>query len=152
MGRNASLPECSPLGVEQNRNRNFEQKPKLVPVQLGCNKYRHTGYNFQEESIKTFSFALTFTFHFLNKCTGRIYSFCFLHENCGPYAGISCIPIEQEPILVFARSFGFGFCSTPSLTLPAIVKASSKWDVNRFRPDALRRQLTPGDLLSRRCL
>ena len=38
------------------------------------------------------------------------------------------------------------------LTLSAIVEASSKWDVNRFRPDALRRQLTPGDLLSRRCL
>ena len=33
-------------------------------------------------------------------------------------AGISCIQIEQEPILVFARSFGFGFCSTPTIKDP----------------------------------
>ena len=86
----------------------------MVPVGLGCSEYRHTGYIFQGESNKKFSFALTFAFHFLNKCTGRIYSLCFVHENCGRFAGISCILIEQEPILVFARSFGFGFCSTPT--------------------------------------
>ena len=42
----------SELGVEQNRNRNFEQKPKLVSVQSGYRNYRHTGYNFQEEIRK----------------------------------------------------------------------------------------------------
>ena len=36
------------------------------------------------------------------------YSSCFLPESCSRYAGISCILIEQEPILVFAQSFGFG--------------------------------------------
>ena len=45
-----------PLGVEQNRNRNFEQKPKLVSVQSGYRNYRHTGYNFQEESRKNIFF------------------------------------------------------------------------------------------------
>ena len=44
------------VGVEQNRNQNFEQKPKLVPVQSGYRKYRHTGYNFQEESRKNIFF------------------------------------------------------------------------------------------------
>ena len=38
---------------------------------------------------------------------------CFLPESCGRYAGISCILIQQEPILVFAQ--GFGFCSTPTI-------------------------------------
>ena len=36
------------------------------------------------------------------------YSSCFLPESCGQYGGISCILIQQEPILVFAQSFGFG--------------------------------------------
>ena len=42
-------------------------------------------------------------------------SYCFLPESCSRYAGIYCILIEQEPILVIAESFGFAFCSTPIL-------------------------------------
>ena len=51
------------------------------------------------------------------KVKAKEYSSCFLPESCGRYAGISCILIEQEPILVIAQSFGFGFCSTPSRSL-----------------------------------
>ena len=53
-GSGTCLAHClaQELGVEQNRNQNFEQKPKLVSVQSGYRNYRHTGYNFQEESRK----------------------------------------------------------------------------------------------------
>ena len=49
------------LGVEQNRNRNFEQKPKLVPARSRYRKYRHTGHNFQEESRKNIFFLYIYS-------------------------------------------------------------------------------------------
>ena len=52
------------------------------------------------------------------------YSSCFLPESCSRYAGISCIScIEQEPILVFAQSFGFG--SVQPLNLEDFVNFTS---------------------------
>ena len=82
-------------GSAETETETLSNNQKLVPV-------RHTGFIVQEESIKNLPCDLTFPFHFFNKCTGIIYSFCFLHENCGRYAVIFCIPIEQEPFLVFA--------------------------------------------------
>ena len=49
------------VGVEQNRNRNFEQKPKLVPAPSENRKYRHTGNNFQEESRENIFFLYIYS-------------------------------------------------------------------------------------------
>ena len=60
------------------------------------------------------------------KVKAKEYSSCFLPENCNRYAGISCILIEQEPILVFAQSFGFGSVQ-PLICLPVW-----QYDVHQF--------------------
>ena len=106
------------LGVEQ------KLKPKLWTItQIGSCSIRIQeipAYRPQLSGRKQEEYILPV--HLFKKWKVKVkakeYSSCFLPESCGRYAGISCILIEQEPILVIAQSFGFGFCSTP------IVKAS----------------------------
>ena len=101
------------LGVEQ------KPKPKLWAItKIGsCSIWiqeipaywpQHSGRKQEQDILPVHLFK-----KWKVKVKAKEYSSCFLPESCSQYAGIFCILIEQEPILVIAQTFGFCFCSTP---------------------------------------
>ena len=106
------------LGLSRTETKTLINNQNCLLLDQDNRKYRHTGYNFQEESRKNILSLSLFSF-WINVQEEYILP-AFLLKVVAVMLVFPVVLIDQEPILIIAQSFGFS--SVQPQTSPSGVK------------------------------